>query len=118
MGMDTLGVMAGHIEVGDIVQAVRIALPEAYVGARQLTGPNVWIIEAIDSVGAPVAVTAYLNSYAADDYPELGVAESTLLLMEHGPQSQSMIRAIMNGRQGWMKPYDQAEWQTLEPRHG
>lgn len=117
MGMDTLGVMAGHHSVGDIVEAMREALPNVRVGARQLTGPNVWIIEAVNSAGAAIVVTAYLNSYAAGDYPELDLAESTLLLMEHGPQSQSVIRAIINGRQGWMKPHDQAEWQTLGPNH-
>ena len=81
MGIDTLGVMAGHVEISDIEAAVRDILPGARVGARQLTGPTVWIVEAISGAEDGTAVTAYLNSYAASDYGELGLRESTMVLV-------------------------------------
>lgn len=103
MGIDTLGVMAGHVEISDLKDAVREALPDFRVGARQLTGPDVWIIEAIDRHGSTISVTAYLKSYAASDYRELSLPESTMILLQYDAQSESLVRNIIGRQQGWIK---------------
>jgi hypothetical protein len=110
MGIDTLGVMADHVEISDIKDAVREALPGARVGARQLTGPDVWIVEALDGHGSAISVTAYLNSYAASDYSELDLPESTMILLQYDARSESLVRKIIGPRQGWIKPYDGSDW--------
>lgn len=113
MGIDTLGVMAGHVDISDIKDAVREALPGARVGARQLTGPDVWIVDAIDDHGGAISVTAYLNSYAESDYRELDLLESTMLLLQYDAQSESLVRNIIGRRQGWIKAQDGSAWQSL-----
>ena len=110
MGIDTLGVMADHVEISDIKDAVSEALPGARVGARQLTGPDVWIVEALDGQGSAISVTAYLNSYAASDYSELDLPESTMILLQYDARSESLVRKIIGPRQGWIKPYDGSDW--------
>jgi hypothetical protein len=113
MGIDTLGVMAGHVNISDIKDAVREALPGVSVGARQFTGPDVWIVEALDGHGSAISVTAYLNSYAASDYSELGLQESTMILLQYDAQSESLVHKIIGTRQGWIKAHDGSAWQSL-----
>jgi hypothetical protein len=115
MGIDTLGVILGHVKISEIESAVRDALPGARVGARQLTGPDVWIVDAISGTEDATTVTAYLNSYAASDYGELGLQDTTMVLVEHGPQSEVLVRNIIGKRSGWIKSHDGAVWQATEP---
>ena len=110
MGIDTLGIMAGHVEISDLKDAVREALPGTRVAARPLTGPDVWIIEAIDRHGSTISVTAYLNSYAASDYSELDLSESTMILLQHDARSESLVREIIGRGRGWIRPHDGSSW--------
>jgi hypothetical protein len=86
------------------------ALPGNSVVSRQLTGPNVWILEARDGHGSTISVTAYLNSYAASDYGELDLSESTMILLQHDPHSYSLIRKIIGRRPSWIKLHDGSDW--------
>jgi hypothetical protein len=115
MGIDTLGVISGHLRISEIENAVRDALPWALVSARQLTGPDVWIVDAISGTEDATTVTVYLNSYAASDYAELGSQDTTLVLVEHGPQSDVLVRKIIGKRSGWIKTHDGAVWQATDP---
>jgi hypothetical protein len=68
------------------------------------------MIEFVDSGGRECVVNVFTNSYAATDYQELGVAESTFLTMEFGPTSRSVFESLVSKTGGWLRHSDGAPW--------
>ncbi|TPE64850.1 hypothetical protein FJQ54_00545 [Sandaracinobacter neustonicus] len=115
MGLETQAVLPTHLSVQDICSRLRTGYGVADATARATRTSDYWIVDFEDRDGEPRVLDAFLNSYASEDYQELGAAESTLLSMEFGPTSEAVIAALAGGADGWMRKHDGEPWLRLRP---
>lgn len=113
MGLDTQAVLKGDISIDSVCTRLRTVYGAPDTTARPMRSRDHWIVEFTDSDGQHRALDIFLNSYAADDYKELAVLESTLVSMEFGPTSEAVIRALVNGSGGWLRRHDEAGWTPI-----
>jgi hypothetical protein len=63
---------------------------------------------------APARVTramdVFLNSFAADDYADLWAGPSTLLSIEHRPDSTALLRRLVPPSRGWVRDHEADRW--------
>lgn len=114
MGLDTQAVLKGHLAVEDICARLRSAYGTRDAFARATRSPDYWMVEFADRDGEHRVLNVFLNSYAADDYRELGASESTLVTMELGPTSEAVIKALAQGSEGWVRRHDSGPWVPVD----
>jgi hypothetical protein len=110
MGLDTQAVLKGHQTTEAICTQLRTAYGVSDAMARPMRSRDHWLIEFTDRDGEHRAVDVFLNSYAAEDYKELAVAESTMISMEFGPTSGAVARTLAQGFGGWIRQHNEKEW--------
>jgi hypothetical protein len=113
MGLETQAVISGHLTVHDICRRLRTGYGAVAPLPRGARVADHWMIEFTDRDGQHRLVDAFLNSWAADDYHDLDVTESTLLSMELGPTSEAVMRALVKGSKGWTRRHSGQAWEAL-----
>lgn len=113
MSLCTQAVLKGHLAVEDICARLRSAYGTRDAFARATRSADYWMVEFSDRDGEHRVLNVFLNSYAAGDYRELGVPESTLVTMELGPTSEAVIKALAHGSEGWIRRHDSGPWVQL-----
>lgn len=79
MSLQTQAVVSGHLSVEDICRRLRENYGARSIVARPGRHSDYWTIEFVDHDSSLHTLHAFLNSWAADDYAELGAGASTLL---------------------------------------
>lgn len=101
------------MSVPDICHRIRASCVLGDVSARPQRSADHWVVELRDSNGDWRAIDLFLNSSCSSDYPELGVAESTLLSLEVGPTSEAILKAAADGGAAWFRRHEGLEWEAL-----
>ena len=83
--------------------------------ARPGRHSDYWIVEFVDHDHAFRVVNAFLNSWAAGDYVELGASENTLLSLEFAPDSSTFAEAMIGSSMGWMRRNEADSWRVVAP---
>lgn len=115
MGLDTQAVLKGHLSIEEVCTRLRSAYGVADAVARPMRSQDYWIVEFTDRDGQHRAFDVFLNSYAAGDYSELALAESTMISMELGPTSEAVVHALVDGQEGWMRKHSGEGWKQTVP---
>lgn len=119
MSLNTQIVIPAHVGVEEVCGLLRADGGASNVRARPMRRAEHWVIEYVDADGVTGSLDAFLQSYAADDYPELGGGPSTLLSLPYGPPAIAMAKAVATASSGWFRMHEGAEWQQAAPAsHG
>jgi hypothetical protein len=113
MGLETQAVLKGHLTVPEICTLLRTECRAINAVARPMRSRDHWIIGFVDHNGQSRSIDVFQNSFAADDYRELGVAESTFLSMEFSADSESFLQSIATPSGGWVRRHDGLPWSEL-----
>ena len=113
MGLRTQAAIAEHLTVSEICRRLRIAARATDAVAKSTHREDYWIVAFTGPNGSPRLVDAFLNSWAAEDYPGLIDGLSTLLSMELGPDSEEILRAITLPSQAWIRRQEGATWSSV-----
>ncbi len=110
MSIQSQIVIAEHLSIETICVRLRHCAKVAHVSARPMRAKEHWLIEVIDTEGVLQAIDAFLQSYAAEDYSDLGLPQSSLLSMSAGPSSGNYLRAVGNGSPTWFRANEWGVW--------
>ncbi len=113
MSLQTQAVVSGHLTVEDICLRLRETGRASDIVARPGRHSDYWIVEFVDDRGGRRALHTFLNSWAAEDYAELGANESTLLSLEFAPDSPTLAEAVIGPSMGWMRRNEADSWTTV-----
>lgn len=113
MGLETQAVLKGHVTVPEICTLLRTECRAINAVARPMRSRDHWIVGFVDHNGQSRSVDVFLNSYVADDYRDLNVAESTFLSMELGEDSEATLSSIGSQFGGWIRRHDGLPWSEL-----
>ena len=113
MSLQTQAVVSGHLSVEDICRRLRAGYGARNVVARPGRHSDYWIVEFVDHDGELRTLHAFLNSWAADDYAELGAGDSTLLSIEFAPRSLALAEAMIGASTGWKRQLEADPWETV-----
>jgi hypothetical protein len=113
MGIDTHAALKGDLTPEQIAERLRANCGGMRVQARRMRSPDHWVFEFEVGNGEHRALEAFLNGFAASDFPELGFAIQTLLSMELGPDSETLIRGAALGCEGWIRAGSSIDWAKL-----
>lgn len=109
MGLDTQAVLKGHVSA-DRVSGILRDDCGVVPTVRATHSKDYWMVEFADKGGLACVVNVFTNSYAATDYQELDVTDSTLLTMEFGPSSRPVLEALVSRTGGWVRNSDGTPW--------
>ena len=112
MSLQTQAVVSAHLSVEDICRRLREKCGARNVIARPGRHSDYWIVEFVDHDEHLRTLHAFLNSWAADDYVELGAGDSTLLSMEFAPSSFALVEAIIDTSKGWKRRVEADRWEA------
>jgi hypothetical protein len=113
MSIQSQLVVSGHLPVEVICRRLLSAAGVTDVVARPMRAKEHWLLEVTGQGAALDAIDAFLFSYAASDYAELNLAESTLLTMPAGPNSRAYLEAVGDGSAAWFRASEGEGWQDL-----
>jgi hypothetical protein len=109
MSLQTQAILPGHPTAAELALRLEQASGFKVLGYRTMRVPEHVLFELEDGQGHVLAVEAFLNSWAADDYAGVCSGPSTLLTMEHSPVAVRFLGHAA-GRVGLLREHDMAEW--------
>ncbi len=109
MSFQTQAILQGHLTAAEI--AVRIEQVSRFkvLGYRTMRLPEHVLFELEDARGDIMAVEAFLQSWAADDYRATCDGPTTLLTAEYSPAAAALVSAIA-GQTGFVRDTDMSPW--------
>jgi len=110
MSLQTQAILPGHPTAAELALRLEQASGFKVLGYRTMRVPEHVLFELEDGQGHVLAVEAFLNSWAADDYAATFAGPSTMLTMEHSPVATSLLQEIVRG-DGLVREHDMDEWQ-------
>jgi hypothetical protein len=97
MGLSAQCILPGHFTVTEIVSALAgIGLSD--VRALPRYRPEHWEFRFVADDRSECVMDAFLNSWAADDYPDAFTGESTLLTMPSSAQTSTIFQKLARAR--------------------
>jgi hypothetical protein len=109
MSLQTQAILPGHLTAAEIAVRLEQASGFKVLGYRTMRVPEHVLYELEDASGTVMAVEAFMNSWAADDYAAAYNGQSTLLSAEYSPQAIRLLIATA-GLSGLTREHDLAEW--------
>jgi hypothetical protein len=113
MGIDTYAALTERLSPEQIVERLQIKCGATNIRTRHMRSPDHWVFEFELGRSRFFALEAFLNGLAANDFPELGAEIHTLLSMERGSDSGSLIHNVAAGCEGWFRLTDSVDWTIL-----
>jgi hypothetical protein len=92
MGINTYAALSERLTPEQIADRLNGNCGAKSVQARRMRSADHWVFEFQLGSGQHLALEAFLNGLAADDFPELDFKIQTLLIMELGPDSERFMR--------------------------
>lgn len=113
MGIDTYAALTERLSPEQIAERLQIICGATSIHTRHMRSPDHWIFEFELGRGRFFAFEGFLNGLAANDFPELGCNIQTLLSMEAGSDSETLIRGAASGCEGWIRAGSSMNWANL-----
>lgn len=101
MSLQTQAILQGHLTAAEIAVRIEQASRFKVLGYRTMRIPEHVLFELEDSGGNVLAVEAFLNSWAADDYASVFSGPSTLLTMEYSPEAKLLLLSVSASSGFW-----------------
>lgn len=110
MSIQTQAILPRHFTIDALCAILRAECGIAVITVRQMTRPEYQIVEFIDLEGGPQAMSVFLDSWAADDYADTHVGDSTLLTLEFSPNNFGLLATVTSATGGYLRRVSGDVW--------
>ena len=110
MSINAQAVIAGHFGIEAVCEMFKEILGVSDVHANSRYRPEHWEIRLRDASGNQHLFDVFLNSWAAEDYADAWLGQSTFLTCRYQSAAAILLKALIELRGGIMRSSETEEW--------